>query len=116
MIKTNTLYDEHGLHPVDHNLYRRENVYLYRGCPSTLAEESYDRILTLHNLIDKLRNKAHKGRRYEQVINLTYQRAALSEALRILYQQILLDRGNDEKTIQEKENKREWKMLKKNQT
>ena len=110
VIKTNSLTDQYGLLPVNHDLYRREKVYL-SGVPETQLEVTYERILKLHNHLDKIRNTAIRQRRNDASIALTYQRSALTEVLRIIFQEILLDRGADEKTIQQKEDNRKWENL-----
>jgi len=106
-----TLHDDYGVYPVNHMLFKREKIY-ETGKPVSVLEITYERILKLHNLIDALRNAAIKKHNGEAQIYLTYQRSALSEALRILYQQILIDRGTDPQTIQKKENERKWTDLK----
>jgi predicted HAD superfamily Cof-like phosphohydrolase len=111
MIKTTTLHDDYGVYPVNHMLFKREKIY-ETGKPVSVLEITYERILKLHNLIDKLRNRAIRRNNNEAQIYLTYQRSALSETLRIVYQQILIERGIDPQAIQEKENERKWTDLK----
>jgi len=107
-IRTNTMHDAWGCYPVSHFLYRRELIFKdTKRQPVTRVEMAYDRVLSLHNMIDQIAKWNIKlSGEADALSALTYQRAVLTEALRIIYQEIQLERGYDFDKMQKEEKDR----------
>jgi len=107
-IKNNTLYDLSGVYYSSNTLYVVKNFLPSEYWAETDLEITYLRVLQINKLIHTLYVKAERKNSMEDMMNLRAQQAIVIEVLRILKQQILIERGGDKNNIQQQENERIW--------
>lgn len=107
-IKNNSLHDLSGIYYSSNTLYIVKNFLPSEYWAETDLEITYLRVLQINKLIHTLYVKAERKNSMEDMMNLRAQQAIVIEVLRILKQQILIERGGDKNIIQQQEDERIW--------
>ena len=107
-IKNNSLHDLSGIYYSSNTLYIVKNFLPSEYWAETDLEITYLRVLQINKLIHTLYVKAERKNNMEDMMILRAQQAIVIEVLRILKQQILIERGGDKNIIQQQEDERIW--------
>ena len=107
-IKNNSLHDLSGIYYSSNTLYIVKNFLPSEYWAETDLEITYLRVLQINKLIHTLYVKAERKNSMEDMMILRAQQAIVIEVLRILKQQILIERGGDKNKIQQQEDERIW--------
>ncbi len=107
-IKNNSLHDLSGIYYSSNTLYIVKNFLPSEYWAETDLEITYLRVLQINKLIHTLYVKAERKNSMEDMMNLRAQQAIVIEVLRILKQQILIERGGNKNIIQQQEDERIW--------
>ena len=107
-IKNNSLHDLSGIYYSSNTLYIVKNFLPSEYWAETDLEITYLRVLQINKLIHTLYVKAERKNSMEDMMILRAQQAIVIEVLRILKQQILIERGGNKNIIQQQEDERIW--------
>lgn len=107
-IVTKTFYDQQGIYYSSNNLWKVWKFIPNKRYGDTKLETAYIRIVRCHNLLHKLYKTAEQAQDVEAMKSLKKQQAITIEVMRILQQEILLERGWDRHELQQQETNRLW--------
>jgi len=100
-------FDERGIHYSANTFWRVWNFIPHRR-PQTPLEVAFVRVQKVQALLHSLYENGVKRNDYDAVYSAKHQQAGIVEALRIIAQEIALERGADKSKMEEQEKTREW--------
>lgn len=109
-IETKSFYDKDGIYYSANNLWKVWKFIPNKRYGDTRLETAYIRIVRINNLLHKLYKNAEVLQDVEALRSLKKQQAITIEVMRILQQEILIERGWDRKELQQQENERLWEQ------
>lgn len=109
-IETKSFYDKEGIYYSANNLWKVWKFIPNKRYGDTKLETAYIRVVRVHNLLHKLYKSAEAMQDVEALRSLKKQQAITIEVMRILQQEILIERGWDRKELQQQENERLWEQ------
>ena len=107
-IKNKSFYDDIGLYYCSNTFYRTWDFLKSAKRGETRLETAYLRVAGVSNLLHSLFQTAEKLRDPHSMTMVKHQRAAIIEILRILQQEILIERGTPREEIAKQEAERLW--------
>jgi len=107
-IETKTFYDKEGIYYSSNNLWKVWKFIPNKRYGDTNLETAYIRVVRCHNLLHKLYQSSEATQDYEAMKSLKKQQAITIEVMRILKQEILIERGWDRFELQQQETERVW--------
>ena len=107
-IETKTFYDKYGIYYSSNNLWQVWKFIPNKRYGDTRLETAYIRIVRIQNLLHKLFESSMAMADAQAIELIRHQQAVSIEVLRILKQEILIERGWDRKELQQQETERIW--------
>ena len=108
-IRVNSFYDTSGIY-YSANQFWKVWKFIPHNRPYTKLEVAYVRIQKLQALLHSLYESGVRRNDFDSVYGAKHQQAGIVEALRILQQEILLERGFDRERLITQENERIWEQ------
>ena len=108
-IRVNSFYDTSGIY-YSANQFWKVWKFIPHNRPYTKLEVAYVRIQKIQALLHSLYESGVRRNDYDSVYGAKHQQAGIVEALRILQQEILLERGYDREKLITQENERIWEQ------
>lgn len=105
-----SFYDETGLYYCSNTFYRTWDFLKSAKRGETRLETAYLRVVATGNLLHSLFESAEKLRDPHSMTMVKHQKAAIVEILRILQQEILIERGTPKEEIAKQEAERLWEQ------